>query len=224
MAILTATDEEIVERVRSGETPLFEILMRRYNRRLYRIARSICGEDAAADVVQNAYLHAFEHLSSFTGAARFSTWLTKIGIHGALAEKRARDRLAEGRRDVEAASRAAPPDAQLADAETRRCLERAVDALPEAHRLVFVLRDIEGLSTEETAAATGLSAENVKVRLHRAHVLLREELRRDVGDVREAFGFGGVQCDAIVSCVIAALEHGRNASARARIMKDRIGP
>jgi RNA polymerase sigma-70 factor (ECF subfamily) len=176
-------DEEIVRRVRGGEHGLFETLMRRYNQRLYRVARSIVRNEAEAeDVMQQAYVNAFEHLDQFAERSRFSTWLTRITTYEALARLRRRQRRQEGTmsqgNDVldTIAAPGPDPERQALNGELRHALEQALDAIPESYRCVFVLRDVEGLSTAEAAECLDVTAEVIKTRLHRARALLREEL------------------------------------------------
>jgi RNA polymerase sigma-70 factor (ECF subfamily) len=188
-------DEEVVRRVRLGEPALFEILVRRYNRRLYRVARSIL-RDEAEDVMQQAYVNAYLPLDQFAERARFSTWLTRIAVHEALARARRRGRA----REVEL------PDTDEAAGALRRVLEGALDALPRAARAVFVLREIEDLSTAEAAACLGVSEDVVKTRLHRARASLRRELFERAGLVqRDAFAFHATRCDRVVAAVFARL-------------------
>ena len=203
---LTAlADDELVARVRAGETALFELLMRRYNQRLYRVTRAIVRDDAEAeDVAQDAWVRAFEHLDQFEGRARFSTWLTRIAVHEASARIRRRGR----QTDIEdsmptLASDAAGPEERAADHELGRVIEQAVNRLPEVYGSVFMLREIEGLSTEETAACLGIPAETVKTRLHRARALLRNHLTARLGAAaRETFQFAGARCDRMVAAVM----------------------
>ena len=207
-------DDEIVRRVRRGETGLFEILMRRYNRRLYRIARAILREDAEAeDVMQHAYVAAYIHLDQYAGRALFSTWLTRIAVHEALARARRRGRevLGDGRAAAETdpvsllRSAAPDPEQQALEAEMRALLESAIEALPEAYRSVFVLREVEGLSTSETAECLQVSADVVKTRLHRARALLRELLMERVGPPSAAYPFACPRCDRVVEGVFSKL-------------------
>src|SRR5438552_6936405 len=177
------TDEEVVARVLDGDTAAFEIIMRRHNQRLYRAARAILRDDAEAeDVMQDAYVRAYQHLSQFAGRAKFSTWLTRIAVHEALARVQRRGRyqaLDDMQRNGDSmtfASTNPNPEQQLASAESNGLLERAILALPETYRTVLMLRDIEELSTAETAECLELTEDNVKVRLHRARALLRREL------------------------------------------------
>jgi len=204
------SDEEIVARVRCGETALFEVIMRRYNQRLYRAARAILRDDAEAeDVLQEAYVRAFTHLDQFAGRAAFGTWLTRIAVHEALARARRRglfqrlgDEGADGD-DMRAFRSAADVEKQVADHELRHVLEAAIAALPDPFRAVFVLREVEEMSTAETAAVLDVREETVKTRLHRARALLRRALYGATrGAVNEVFQFGAVRCDRVVAAVL----------------------
>lgn len=204
------TDEEIVERVLAGETATYELIMRRYNQRLFRIVRSIVGDDHdTEDVLQEAYIRAYNHLDQFGGRARFSTWLTKIAVYQALAHQRKQSR-------VTAVDFSAPenalmtPDADVAQqaslVELRQVLTRAVDALPDELRTVLAMRLIEEIDTAETAECLDLTEANVKVRLHRARALLRRHIDAQLGaEVRQLYQFGGERCDRIVRAVLARL-------------------
>ena len=206
---LTAlTDEEIVERVLGGETALFELFMRRYNQRLYRITRAILRDDGEAeDVIQDAYVRAFEHLDQFAGRARFSTWLTRIAVHEASARLRRRGRLIDIEDSMPTlSSAAAGPEQRAADHELGQAIEAAVDSLPEVYSAVFMLRDVDGLSTAETAACLNITAETVKTRLHRARRLLRNHITARIGiAARETFQFAGARCDRTVAAVMARI-------------------
>jgi RNA polymerase sigma-70 factor (ECF subfamily) len=205
------SDEEVVDRVRDGETALFEILMRRYNQRLYRVARSILGNDhEAEDVMQEAYVRAYAHLDQFAGRAKFSTWLTKIAVHEAFARLRRSGRLesmesetfSHGDHMSTFQSQTPDPERQAFDHELSAALENAVESLPEIYRSVFMLREIEEISTEETAESLGLSEEAVKARLHRARALLRKKLYVRMGAATAAaFHFYAPRCDRVVAGV-----------------------
>ncbi len=209
------TDEEVVTRVLNGETALFEILMRRYNQRLYRVARSILRQDdEAEDVMQDAYVRAYQHLSQFAGRAKFSTWLTRIAVHEALARahrgKRydALDELgAVQGENMKFASASPSPEQEVATAQSHAILEDTILSLPESYRTVFMLRHIEELSTTETAECLELSEETVKTRLHRARAALRQGLltRAGVG-IKQAFPFLGYRCDRMVELVLARIK------------------
>jgi len=208
------TDEEVVERVKTGETALYEILMRRYNQRLYRIARGILKDEAEAeDVIQDAYVRAYQNLHQFEGRAPFAAWLLRIAVNEALGRKRGRERntsFEEGNENGEISmnivERSPDPEQNATRAEMGQMLEEAVLALPQAYRAVVMLRDVEELSTAETAEALDLSEENVKIRLYRGHAMMREMLFERVGaEAKRAFPFMGVQCDRVVAGVFARL-------------------
>ena len=208
----TLGDEEVVARVRAGDTAVFEILMRRYNQRLFRAARAILRDDAdAEDAVQQAYLAAYAHLDQFAGTARFSTWLTRIAIREALGKLRTRKRRGEVELDgaEETMMKDQPddsPEQYAARRELTGILEGAVDALPEIYRVVFMLREVEQLSTSEAAEVLELSEEAVKVRLHRARAMLRDGLFERVDQsLGQTFPFLGARCDRIVAAVMARL-------------------
>jgi RNA polymerase sigma-70 factor, ECF subfamily len=220
MALPTAAqselrDEEVVARVVAGETALFEILMRRYNQRLYRVARVILRNDGEAeDVMQDAYVRAYEHLEQFAGRAAFSTWLTRIAIHEALARKRRRGRMEEldalpSNGDVMSILKSSEPspEAGTANAEARALLEQAIDHLPEAYRTVVTLREIEEMSVAETAESLGVSDAVVKTRLHRAHAMLRKDLyARAKGRATDLYQFHAVRCDRVVKAVFERIK------------------
>jgi RNA polymerase sigma-70 factor, ECF subfamily len=203
------TDEMVVARVRAGETALYEILMRRHNRTVYRAVRALLrDEDEVEDVMQQAYLSAYAKLDRFSGEARFSTWLVSIALN------EARDRLR--RRSVRAVAAAAhevepqapppTPEDQVNEHELARLLERAVDELPTDYRAVFVLRTIEGMATADAAAALGVSEDVVKTRLHRARAQLRDALAETMDRAAPAaFEFLAPRCDRVVAGVLAHL-------------------
>ncbi len=207
------SDEEVVERIRAGETALFEILMRRHNQRLFRVTRSVLRDDSEAeDAVQQAYLLAYMHLGQFLGDARFSTWLTRIALNEAFARSRRRTRLAEVDGAYEGAElerrRPGPssPEDETSTRQLTAVLEAAIDDLPEIYRVVVVMREVQELSTAETASCLGLGEEAVKVRLHRARGMLRDAMvARLESKARGAFSFLGERCDRIVEAVFAQL-------------------
>jgi RNA polymerase sigma-70 factor (ECF subfamily) len=214
----TCPDEELVERIRNGETALYEMLMRRYNQRIYRIALTIMRNDAEAeDVMQETYVRAFQHLGEFAGEAKFSTWLTRIAIYEALGRVRRRTRIAEPTPRSEASvdidimdtvtTEERDPERQAYDRELRLVLERAIDGLPDKYRSVFMLRAVEGLDANETALALDISVENVKTRLHRGRALLRKELEHRAGIVApEIFPFHLSRCDRVVEGVFRRID------------------
>jgi RNA polymerase sigma-70 factor (ECF subfamily) len=208
------SDEEVVERVLAGETALYEVVMRRYNTRLYRVARGILRNDGEAeDVMQDAYVRAFQHLSQFAGRAKFSTWLTRIAVHEALSRLHKANRFEEWddmteikRYKIGAVQLRQNPESETATGELGKILEQAIDKLPENYRTVVMMRDIAEMSTSETAECLSLTEENVKVRLHRAHGLLRKELyARARISTAETFPFHAPRCDRVVSKVFTVL-------------------
>jgi RNA polymerase sigma-70 factor (ECF subfamily) len=209
------TDEEIVERVKAGDTALYEIVMRRYNQRLYRVARAILHDDAEAeDVMQDAYVRAYQNLHQFAGRAAFSTWLTLIAVHEALHRLRLRGRTQQideteqdGEMSMNMVETSPDPEQMASRAELGHLLEEAVLGLPEKYRAVVMLRDVEELNTSETAEALELTEENVKVRLNRGRAMMRGYLFDRVGEkAKSAFPFMGVRCDRVVRGVFARLE------------------
>lgn len=200
-------DEEIVARVVAGDVALFEMLIRRHNQRIYRAVRAVLRDDELVeDVMQQAYLNAYQHLPQFAGNARFSTWLTRIAVNEAIGRRRKRYRLVnEG--DEELMNLADPdardPEQQASASELRDVLEREVAALPDTFRTVLILRDVEGLSTAETAASLDISEDLVKQRLHRARGVLRDQLYRRAGvTLQSIFTFGNSRCDRLVAVVM----------------------
>jgi RNA polymerase sigma-70 factor (ECF subfamily) len=204
------TDEEIVARVRTGETRLFEILMRRHNQRVYRAARAILRDDGEAeDVMQDAYVRAYAHLREFEGRARFSTWLTRIAVHEALARSR-RGRRFQPLDDQETQSMPTSPrftpEELASDREVSVLLERAIDTLSDDFRSVFVMRAVEEMSGAETAECLGISEETVKTRLFRARARLQEALLEAMEPVTSrAYAFHLSRCDRLVAAVLSRL-------------------
>ena len=211
-------DAEIVRRVRAGDSALFEVLMRRHNQRVYRVVRAVVKDEAdVEDVMQQAYINVFTHLYQFEARSQFSTWLIRIALHEAFRRRRKTQRsesaTARSRPGIDAdrgavmdtlTSPEADPERQAYAQELHRVLEAAVDTLPDTYRTVFMLRDIEGLSTSETAEGLGLGDEAVKTRLHRARVMIRRAVTVRIGEVAAgAFQFHAPRCDRVVSAVLA---------------------
>lgn len=216
------SDAEIVLRVRAGDGALFEILMRRHNQRIYRVARAVVKDESEVeDVMQQAYFNAYTHLDQFEERSQFSTWLTRITLNEAFGRRRKmRQSEALGTMrshgDIDSGdvmetvtSSQPDPERQAYAQELRRVLEEAVDALPETYRTVFMLRDIEGLSTSETSEGLGLGDEAVKTRLHRARAMIRRSVTARLGDATEgAFQFHAPRCDRVVAAVLARIAAG----------------
>jgi RNA polymerase sigma-70 factor (ECF subfamily) len=208
-------DQDLVAGVVAGRADAFRVIIQRYNRRLYRVARGVVRDDAEAeDVLQEAYVRAFAALPRFRAESSLSTWLTRIVMNEAIGRLRLKRR--EG--ELQAAAEngdlrvimfpgvTASPDPETAAArgQVRRLLEQAVDDLPEPFRLVFVMRDIEDLSTEETATSLAIRPETVKTRLHRARRLLREALDEKLSlALKDTFPFDGARCTRIADRVMA---------------------
>jgi len=223
------SDHEIACRIAAGDERAFELLMRRYNRMLYRAARSIVHDDAEAeDVVQDAYLLAYRGIRHFRGEARLSTWLTRIVLNEAMARSRKATRRAavlrlHGGEDDDHPGRdeasgegtseqsTEQPERAAMRAQARRLLETQIDRLPEAFRSVFVLRALEEMSVEETAACLGIPEATVRTRFFRARGLLREALSREIDMAyEEAFAFAGARCDRIVAGVLNRVQQLRS--------------
>lgn len=210
------SDEEVVARVLAGDTALYEIIVRRYNQRLYRVVRGILRDDAEAeDVMQDAYVRAFEHLGQFAGRAQFRTWLTRIAVHEALARAERARRFVRPSHTEEFdgdvmdlfASRQRSPEQQATDSELRTMIENAVASLPDLYRSVFMLRDVENLSIDEVANILDLSESTVKVRLHRARRALRKLMLDQAGQqLTGAFPFEAVRCDRVVRNVFLRIK------------------
>jgi RNA polymerase sigma-70 factor (ECF subfamily) len=225
------SDYRLVERVRAGDAAAFELIMRRHNRRLFRLARSVLRNGAEAeDVVQETYVRAFAKLDHFNGPDGFSAWLARIAYNEALGRVRGRDRVvslhdyvddgdgdADGVRIEMMTSHRPDPEHLTGNGELRRMLEDAIDALSDDFRAVFVLRAVEGMSVSETAAALSIPPETVKTRFHRARHRLQAALgARFEALMPAAFEFGGAHCDRIVAAVLARLAQALEAARPAR--------
>ena len=196
-------DNQLVRRVLAGEVALFEFLVHRHSQRVYRAARAILRDDEeAADVVQETWVRAYRKLGQFAGRAKFSTWLTRIGVYEARARRRKGRARAVPARDPAAGKEAGnkpdtgpDPERGTLAREVRALLEAAIEDLPDHYRAVFMMRGVEEMSTAETAHVLSLTQDVVKTRLRRARALLRKKLRAAVGPLgREAFRFEGERC------------------------------
>jgi RNA polymerase sigma-70 factor, ECF subfamily len=210
----TLSDGELVECIRKGDKPLFEAVMRRYNQRLFRLARSLLRDDSEAeDVLQDSYVRAYAHLDQLEDATRLGSWLSHIVVHECRARLRKRGRHMQL---VEQARKGAPvrivpapaanPEEQAVNHQLGGVLTGAIDSLSVGYRVVFVLRDVEGLSTAEVARSVGISEMAVKTRLHRARAALRDELFSRIGAAAlPPFSFDGARCDRIVEGVLSRI-------------------
>ena len=220
---LAVGERNLVERAKSGDQSAFRAIMEQHNRRLYRVARAVMKDNTEAeDVVQETYLSAFSNLPNFRGDFSLATWLTRIALNEALGRKR-RQRATVTLENVETAQETSAqivqfstmntetdPERSAAQREIRKLLERALDALPEPFRLVFVMRDVEEMSIEETASHLGIRRETVKTRLHRARRLLRQSLEGQLSStLKDAFPFAGARCARVTAAVLSRLENDR---------------
>ena len=200
------SDAELLLGCQRREDAAVRELTRRYNQRLFRIARGILRDDAdAEDVVQETYVQVFTHLQQFRGDSSVGTWLVRIVMNQALARIRRRRPAI----DIAAAPTASPgadPETLMARQELRSLLERSIDDLPDTFRAVFVARIVEGLSIEETAELFHIRPETVKTRVHRARRALRRSLEHHVGStIANAFSFDGARCERLTNRVIERL-------------------
>jgi RNA polymerase sigma-70 factor, ECF subfamily len=211
-----AAEADLARRMARGDAKALEEVMRAHNRTLFRTARAILRDDAAAeDVLQEAYLRAYGSIASFRGESKLSTWLVRIVANEALMRRRKEARRAEvlpihGDGDVEEGiDQGEGPQRMAERSEMRELLERKIDALPDGYRAVFVLRALEELSVDETAAALEIPEATVRSRFFRARSQLRESLSREIDlAFDDAFGFDGERCDRIVARVLAAIATG----------------
>jgi RNA polymerase sigma-70 factor (ECF subfamily) len=213
-------DAALVELARVRDEAAIRTLTKRYNRRLFRTARSILRDDVEAeDVVQESWMRALTALEGFRGEAAFSTWLTRIAINEALGRRRrvrpTVDWETYGGNASEAeiiqfpvSAMTGDPEKNMARSEIREVLEQSIDELPDGFRSVFVARVVEGMSVEETAELFALKPETVKTRLHRARGLLRDALDRQLGSaLTETFPFDGARCERMTDALVRRLCH-----------------
>lgn len=213
-------DAELVQLARERNGDAFRIIMQRNNQRLYRVARSVVQDDSEAeDVVQEAYVRAFGSLGQFRGDSSLATWLTRITLNEALGRLRRQRHMVDLEvLDAEPSGKtqiipfplmpvAADPERAAAQRQIRNLIEGAIDDLPEIFRVVFVMRDVEGLSIEETADFLGMPPATVKTRLHRARLQLRRALDEQLAStLTEAFPFDGKRCRQSADKVLARLQ------------------
>ncbi|GKQ53368.1 RNA polymerase sigma factor [Bradyrhizobium sp. Ce-3] len=210
-------DAALVQRALARDEAAIRAIMQANNRRLFRLTRGILRNDSEAeDAVQDAYVRAFTHLDQFRGDSSLSTWLSRIAMNEALGRLRCKhasvewselpNRAADAQIIQFPLSSAADPEKSMAQREIQQFVEHAIDELPEAFRLVFITRVIEGMNVEETADILGLKPETVKTRLHRARTMLRDNVERKIGPiVMEAFPFAGRRCERLTEAVLKRL-------------------
>ena len=202
------SDEDIVRKILLGETHFYEQLMRKYNLQMYRIGMSIVNDDKEAeDIMQIAYINAYRQLTAFQGNSSFGTWLTRILINEALLHKKRKSKMEKAFMETSFTDENHDtPLTGLINKELKVILENAVAALPDKYRLVFVMREVQGMSTNETMEALALGESNVKVRLTRAKAMLREELQK-TWQPEHIYEFNLVRCDVVVNNVMATIRH-----------------
>jgi RNA polymerase sigma-70 factor (ECF subfamily) len=210
----TLSDNEIVERILGGDTDLYQLIIRRYNRRLYRVTWAIVHDECEAeDVIQETYVRAYEHLINFAGRSLFSTWLVRIAVHEAWNRTKRRGRQC-GIDTTPASARKTSrvthtPEDDLLTVEARTVLEQAIHALPELQRSVFVMRSLEEMSTAEVAECLEISEQAVKMRFSRARLALRRALYdRARATSSKAFQFLGDRCDRVTFTVLSRIAEG----------------
>jgi len=203
------SDKQVIQRVMDGEIRMFEVILRRYNQTLYRVTRSyLSDEEQCREIVQRAYVRAYEHLDQFRAEAQFSTWLIRITINEALRYIKQENRFTdheiqppESRTVHESLIDQEDPEHSISQSDLNRLLQEAIDSLPSKYRSVFIMREIEQMNTRDTADSLNISRSNVKVRLHRAKNMLQEKLKGQVieADILE---FKGKRCDTMVATVM----------------------
>jgi RNA polymerase sigma-70 factor (ECF subfamily) len=218
ISVAVPSDSELLHRARQGDGTAFGALIRRHDKHLYRVARSVLDDQEAEDAVQESYVRAFTGLRDFRGASSLRTWLTRILLNEAFRRKRRRHimldisvlRAVQERtsRPIHSSLTAREPDPEraAAQAQIRKILENAVDNLPSAFRIVFVMRDVEELSLKETAVLLGIREETVKTRLLRARRMLRESLGGNLAiALKGIFPFEKPRCNALVQRLLNQL-------------------
>ncbi|MEQ7799921.1 sigma-70 family RNA polymerase sigma factor [Pedobacter sp. ASV1-7] len=211
-------DEELVLRILNGETHLYEMLMRKFNQQLYRISISIINDDQEVeDIMQITYHNAYRNLANFKHHSSFSTWLTKILINESLLHKKRKSKLEKTLMESEYNDQhTETPLDNLMNKELKEILEKAVAALPEKYRIVFMMREVQGMSTNETMEALDLGESNVKIRLTRAKEMLRTELNT-YWQPQNLYAFNLIRCDRIVNNVMKQINNANQSSTTALI-------
>ncbi len=217
-AVTNKDERAMASSIAAGDRQAFECLMRRYNRRLYRLARATLRDRTEAeDALQDAYLNAYRSIGQFRGDASLATWLSRLVLNECLARMRRSTRrqnvisIVCPNTPVESppmfANESDSPEKALGRAQMRDLLERKVDELPENFRIVFVLRSVEELTVDETAGSLGIPEETVRSRHFRAKSMLRESLAKELNLAeRDLFEFGGPHCNQVVANVLARIE------------------
>ncbi len=205
-------DEQIIDLILSGKKQVFEVIMRRYNQRLYRVQRSyISDEESLKDTLQSTYIKVFEHLNSFRGDSKFSTWITRIAINEALKfvnkhKQISKLHLLKEKQAMydDRKNQLESPEEVTIQKDFKKLLEQVVDELPPKYRAVYLMREIENMNTGETAECLNISESNVKVRLHRGKKMIQDLINKEFTET-EIFGFLGKRCDQIVFNVMRTI-------------------
>jgi RNA polymerase sigma-70 factor (ECF subfamily) len=218
IAATSIADADLVARARKRDETAIRSIMQANNQKLYRLARGILRDDSEAeDVVQETYVRAFTHLEKFRGDSALATWLGRIAINEALGRLRRRrpeiewTSLPPGALEAQIiqfphSGTSEDPEKSMAQREIKQVVEHAIDELPEAFRIVFITRVVEGMNVEETSEILGLKPETVKTRLHRARTLLRDNVEKKIGPVvMQAFPFAGKRCERLTDAVLKRL-------------------
>lgn len=197
------TDEELIAYVKEGKIDYYREIVKRYNQRMYRIAISYgVYDDDSEEVIQTAFITAYEKLSQFRGDAKFSTWLTRILINECLMLKRKKKKTINIDEIVTIpAGDHLNPEIKYMDKERKKILEDAILKLPEKYKSIYILKEIEGMSIEKISELISISEVNVKVRLHRARTMMKEYISQNI-DVTELFTFGNERCDRVADNVM----------------------
>lgn len=208
---VTISDTVIIERILDGESELFEILLRRYNQILYRTIRSYLKDNSEIeDVMQETYINAYQKLYQFSNKSLFSTWLIRIGINEALQKNRKLDKIKLYTTTIEDKVYQLPDnnnmdqERKIAQIESAGYIEKAFEKLPEKYRIVFMLKEVEGMEVSEISECLAISSSNVKVRLHRGRSMMKEALL-GFATKSELFEFGNAKCDRIVENVMKVI-------------------
>jgi RNA polymerase sigma factor (sigma-70 family) len=198
------SDSEIIEGILKGHKQWFELLIRKYNQRLYRVAKGILWDEGVIeDVMQDTYIKAYQQLSKFENRSSFSTWITRILINECLMMKRKKMPVDSEALNIEVPDNRTPEKTAM-NKELKKILEGAIESLPEKYRLVFVMREVEEMSISETSESLEISENNVKARLSRAKEMLRNNLTSEITS-SQLLDFNLIRCDRIVKNVMSRI-------------------
>lgn len=211
--LITNTEDEIIHKILDGEIALFEVLIRRYNSILYKIARSYdFDHEAAKDLLQDTHIAAYQNLKSFEGRSSYKTWIAKIMVNKCLyklsygsGKYEILHQIVDENSQPMFASKKQSTEANVLNRELSNVLEKSLEKIPVHYRTVFILREAEGLSIAETAEMLNITPVNVKVRLNRAKTLLQKELEKYYSKA-QLYDFNLIYCDSVVKNVFDAIQ------------------